>query len=121
MQGVRCNTTDVLQSVSFLLSACSLRSPLSLQSLDFSSCFTVFSGRLAGLARLQEVRVGADTPPALRSAVRHRAARTEAEAGLSAALPGLAHLPRLSCLVLKVGVAAGSPAPTILRPCPVTP
>ena len=75
---------------------------MSLAYMDFSSCFTIFSPRLELLPCLQEVRVGADVPPHLKSQSRkHRGEAPVPRAQSLEALARLKLLPRLTALILK--------------------
>ena len=105
LEGVRHNSKDVLQALSSFLKEDIHRvdgSLLSLAYMDFSSCFTIFSPRLDLLPWLQEVRVGADVPPHLKSQSRKHSFEAPVPQGkFLAALERLSVLTRLRTLVLK--------------------
>ena len=79
MEGVRCNSNDVLRALVLhlkLLQKFELFSTLedttlyrmSLKYLDFSNCFAILHKFLYLMPELVEVRIGADAPPKVRRA-----------------------------------------------------
>ena len=105
LEGIRCNTKDVMQALSSFFKEDKQRvdgTLLSLKYMDFSSCFALFAERLDQMPTLMEVRIGADVPPQLKSfSQKHRAEVIVPTEQMRQALKYLNLLSGLRCLVLK--------------------
>eukprot|EP00092_Neocalanus_flemingeri_P014040 GFUD01015146.1.p1 GENE.GFUD01015146.1~~GFUD01015146.1.p1 ORF type:complete len:519 (-),score=59.30 GFUD01015146.1:24-1580(-) len=105
LEGIRCNTMDVLQALSSFLKEDKWRydgSLLTMKYMDFSSCYAIFAPKLNMLPKLIEVRIGADVPPQLKSLSRkHKREAIVPTEQLCIALKCLNQLTELKTLVLK--------------------
>ena len=105
LEGIRCNTMDVMQALSMFLKEDKKRydgSILSMKYMDFSSCFALFADRLHMMPFLQEARIGADVPPQLKSlSIKHKGDKKIPKEKMFIALRHLNSLSYLQSLVVK--------------------